>query len=143
MTHESVEEVLANAAPPVVFFDGECGLCNRFIRWLLARDRRRVLQFAPLQGALAASRLPTLPNDDLDWSLAYWDESGTYFESDASLRAIARLGGIWRPARWLLIVPRFVRNGVYRFVARNRIRWFGRVESCGLIPPEERARILP
>jgi predicted DCC family thiol-disulfide oxidoreductase YuxK len=131
------------AAPPVVFFDGECGLCNRFVRWLLDRDRRGVLRFAPLRGELAAQKLAALPGDEGEWSVAFWDEDGVHSESDATLRAVARVGGFWRIARWLLPVPRRIRNGVYRFVARRRIRWFGRVASCALLSEEERARMLP
>jgi predicted DCC family thiol-disulfide oxidoreductase YuxK len=132
-----------DALPPVLFFDGECGLCNRSVRWLLARDRRRVLHFAPLQGRMAAQKLVVLPSDYKDWAVALWDEDGIHYESDAMLRAVAHLGGLWRLARLLLIIPRVIRNGVYRFVARNRIRWFGRVDSCALLSAEDRARLLP
>ena len=140
----TTDESTRNAVePPVVFFDGECGLCNRFMRWLLARDRQRTLQFAQLQGTLAAAHLPPLANDEREWSVAYWDENGVHIESDAALLAIARIGGVWRCARWLRIVPRFIRDSIYRVIARNRIRWFGRVDACALISPEDRARILP
>lgn len=131
------------ASPPVVFFDGDCGLCNRFVLWLIARDPARTLRFAPLQGELAAQTLPALPADIHEWSVALWDEEGVHHDSDASLRSVARLGGLWRAARVLLLVPRPIRNTVYRFVARNRIRWFGRVERCALLPAEDRARLLP
>jgi len=130
------------AAPPVLFFDGECGLCNRSVRWLLKRDRRRVLMFAPLQGDVAARTIGSLPDNYQEWSIAFWDGNRVYFESDAALRALAAVGGLWKAARALLWVPRVVRDGVYRFVARNRISWFGRVESCGLLSAEDRARLL-
>jgi predicted DCC family thiol-disulfide oxidoreductase YuxK len=129
--------------PPVLFFDGECGLCNHSIRWLIDHDQRRVLRFAPLRGKLAERRLSALPTDYHDWSVVLWDENGIHFESDAALRAVACLGGSWRLARLFLAVPRVVRNRVYRFVARNRIRWFGRVDSCALLSAEDRARLLP
>jgi predicted DCC family thiol-disulfide oxidoreductase YuxK len=131
------------AVPPVLFFDGECGLCNRSVRWLSARDRRRVLHFAPLQGRIAAQKLVVLPGDYKEWAAALWDADGIHYESDAMLGAVAHLGGLWRLARLLLIIPKAIRNGVYRFVARNRIRWFGRVDSCALLSAEDRARLLP
>jgi predicted DCC family thiol-disulfide oxidoreductase YuxK len=129
--------------PPVLFFDSECGLCNRSTRWLIRRDRRRVLRFAPLQGEVAADTLGDLPDDYRDWSIVLCDDDGVHLESDAALRAVVALGGLWRLARGLLWVPRMIRNGVYRLVARNRIRWFGRVESCELLSTEERSRLLP
>ena len=133
----------AAEAAPVVFFDGECGLCNRSVQWLLKRDRGRVLRFAPLQGEVASRRIEALPSDPHDWSIVLWSDDGVYHESDAALRAVAAVGGVWKLAGWLLLVPRVIRNGVYRFVARNRIRWFGRVESCALLSPEDRSRLLP
>ena len=129
--------------PPVLFFDGECGLCNRSVRWLFRHDRRRVLKFAPLQGDVAARTIGPLPNDIREWSIVLWDNEGVHYESDAALRAVAAVGGLWRLAGGLLLVPRVIRDGVYRFVARNRIRWFGRVASCELLSPEDRARLLP
>jgi predicted DCC family thiol-disulfide oxidoreductase YuxK len=139
----STRSLLENAMPPVLFFDGECGLCNHSVRWLLDHDRRRVLSFAPLQGELATHRLAPLASNYRDWSVALWDQAGVHFESDAALRAIACLGGRWRLARLFLLVPRVIRNGIYRFIARNRIRWFGRVDSCALLSAEDRARLLP
>jgi predicted DCC family thiol-disulfide oxidoreductase YuxK len=140
--NEATPTSSAPTTPPVLFFDGECGLCNRSVRWLFRRDRRRVLKFAPLQGAVAARTIGALPNDSRDWSIVLWDEEGVHYESDAALRAVATVGGIWRLARGLLLVPRVLRNGVYRFVARNRVRWFGRVASCELLSAEDRARLL-
>jgi predicted DCC family thiol-disulfide oxidoreductase YuxK len=142
-TKEPATDFPIEAVPPVLFFDGECGLCNHSVRWLLDHDQRRVLRFAPLQGELAARKLSVLPNDYHDWSVALWDEDGVHVESDAALRAVACLGGFWRLARLLLAVPRVIRNSVYRFVARNRIRSFGRVDSCALLSAEDRDRLLP
>jgi len=131
-----------SVAAPVLFFDGECGLCNRTVRWLIARDRRRVLRFAPLQGELAAQKLPPLPEGFEEGSVALWDEDGVHYRSEATLRAVARLGGIWRLSTMLLWVPQALRDFFYRWIARNRIRWFGRVESCALLSPADRDRLL-
>jgi predicted DCC family thiol-disulfide oxidoreductase YuxK len=141
-THGAAAESAPETLPPVVFFDGECGLCNHFVRWLLRVDRKRALQFAPLRGELAAEKLPQVSDNEALWSVALWDEDGIHIESDAALRAIARVGGVWRVVDGLHWIPRWFRDGVYRFIARNRIRWFGRVESCELLSPEERERIL-
>jgi predicted DCC family thiol-disulfide oxidoreductase YuxK len=63
--------------------------------------------------------------------------------SDAALRIVMRLGGAWKLAAVLLLVPRFLRDGVYTWVARNRYQWFGEHESCRLPSPEERRWFLP
>ena len=76
--------------------------------------------------------LPPLPGDPSEWSMVYVDESGIHDQSDASLEVYRRLGGPW----WLLSLarffPRWLRNPVYRVIARNRYRWFGK---RGHVPP--------
>ncbi len=128
---------------PVIFFDGVCGMCNGFVNLIVRVDSRRVFRFAPLQGETARELLPPLPDDPQQWSMIYMDERGVHDESDASLQVYRRLGGFW----WLLslarLVPRWIRNPVYRIVARNRYRWFGRQDSCRVPEPEERDRFLP
>ena len=120
---------------PIIFFDGICGMCNRFVDIVLRADRRGTFRFAPFQGETARRHLPALPEDPTAWSLVYLDERGIHDQSDASLEIYRRLGGFW----WLLslarFVPRAVRNRIYRVIARNRYRWFGRRATCYLPAP--------
>ncbi|MEX0653213.1 MAG: DCC1-like thiol-disulfide oxidoreductase family protein [Phycisphaeraceae bacterium] len=131
------------ADQPIIFFDGVCGMCNTFVDLILRVDRKQVFRFAPLQGATAREMLPPLADDARQWSMIYVDKAGVHDESDASLEVYRRLGGLW----WLLSlarhVPRGVRNPVYRVIARNRYRWFGKKEACRLPTEAERARFLP
>ena len=128
---------------PIIFFDGVCAMCNRFVDLILRADRKRVFRFAPLQGETARQLLPPLSHDPLRWSMVYWDERGIHEQSNASLEVYRRLGGAW----WLLslarFVPRWIRNPAYSIIARNRYQWFGRRESCRLPTEEERAWFLP
>ncbi|MCS6976676.1 MAG: DCC1-like thiol-disulfide oxidoreductase family protein [Gemmatales bacterium] len=128
---------------PIIFFDGVCGLCNRFVDTMLRADKDGIFRFAPLQGETAKALLPPLGEDAGAWSVVYRDSQGTYRESEAVLRAMKRLGGWWGMLAVLRIVPRPVRDGIYRLIARNRYRWFGKRTSCRLPTPEERARFLP
>jgi predicted DCC family thiol-disulfide oxidoreductase YuxK len=128
---------------PIIFFDGVCGVCNAFVDALLRLDRRRVFSFAPIQGETARALLPPLPEDSGEWSLVYLDERGTFERSDACIEIARRLGGGWTLLGQLRFVPRFLREGVYRWVARNRYRLFRQRETCRLPTTEERARFLP
>jgi predicted DCC family thiol-disulfide oxidoreductase YuxK len=127
---------------PIVFFDGECGLCARSVRWLLDHDPRGVLTFAPLQGDTARTLGVSPPGDRSSWFLILADEKGMHSRSSAVLRAVSRLGGGWVMARLLLLIPVFIRDGVYDWVARHR-EALGGEAACALPAPEEVSRFLP
>jgi len=128
---------------PIIFFDGVCAMCNSFVDVVIRADKKRTFRFAPLSGETAKNLLPPLSGDPREWSMLYLDERGIHDQSDASLQVYRRLGGAW----WLLslarIVPRVIRTPVYRVIARNRYRWFGRRETCRVPTDEERERFLP
>lgn len=130
----------------VLFFDGLCGLCNGFVDFVLARDRRARLSVAALQGetalALVPEDAPVVGGED-PRSLVLWEDGKVLRKSDAALRALELLGGPWRLARAFRVVPRFARDAVYDLVARNRHRWFGRRTTCRAPTAAERARFLP
>jgi predicted DCC family thiol-disulfide oxidoreductase YuxK len=127
---------------PIVFFDGVCSLCNAAVDFLIRRDHAKVLLFAPLQGQAAAIHLHVLPNTTPD-TIVLVDAQGRWERSDAALRIAGYLGWPWKGLIVLRIIPRPVRDVVYRWIARNRYRWFGQKESCRMPTPEERARFLP
>ncbi len=132
----------AGIEKPVIFFDDVCIMCNTFVNLMLRVDRRQQFLFAPLRGETAAKLLPPLPDDPTKWSMVYVDERGIHDQSDASLEVYRRLGGLW----WLLslarFIPRGIRNPIYRVIARNRYRWFGKRDACRIPSPGERARFL-
>ena len=131
------------AQHPIIFFDGVCAMCNGFVDLMLRADRQQVFLFAPIQGETARELLPPIGEDPEQWSMVYLDERGIHDQSDASLEVYRRLGGLWAPLGWLRFVPRFVRNPVYRLIARNRYRLFGKREVCRIPTADERARFLP
>jgi predicted DCC family thiol-disulfide oxidoreductase YuxK len=129
---------------PIIFFDGVCALCNRTVNGILARDHDAQFRFAPIQGETAERFLPPLDDDPGTWSIVYVDETGVHRESDAAIRIARRLGGGLAGLLGLArIVPRALRDPVYRLIARNRYRWFGRRENCRVPTPTERERFLP
>ena len=131
------------AQHPIIFFDGVCAMCNGFVDLMLRADRMHVFLFAPIQGETARDLLPPIGEDPEQWSMVYLDEQGVHDQSDASLEVYRRLGGPWAVLGWLRFIPRFVRNPVYRLIARNRYRWFGKRETCRVPTAEERARFMP
>ena len=133
------------AAPeaPIIFFDGVCVMCNGFVDLVLRVDRRGVFRFAPLQGETARALLPPQPSDPTVWSLLYLDERGLHEQSDASLEVYRRLGGWWSVLALLRVVPRVIRDPLYRMLASNRYRLFGRRDLCRVPSAAERQRFLP
>ncbi len=132
-----------NADSAVIVFDGVCALCSRWVRFLLRFDRAGRYRFAAMQGEHGRDLLALHgldPDDPLSFLLV---ENGTaYTDTDAIVRVVSGLGGAWRlagVARWL---PRRLRDAAYRWLARNRYRWFGRHDSCFLPTPEQRGRFL-
>ena len=128
---------------PIIFFDGVCGMCNAFVNFILRIDRKHLFLFAPLQGATARDLLPPLGDDPREWSMVYVDEKGIHDQSDASLEVYRRVGGIWWWLSLMRIIPRFIRTPVYRVIAKNRYRWFGKADTCRIPTPDEKTRFLP
>ena len=139
---ERPEPITDQEEHPVVYFDGVCGLCNRSVDLLLRWDKRGVLRFSPLQGRHAAEHLPGSTVQDLD-SIVLVDQRGAHTRSDAVVRALEHLGGLWHCAAALRIVPRSIRDAMYRLVARYRYTWFGQHEQCRMPTFKEAERFLP
>jgi predicted DCC family thiol-disulfide oxidoreductase YuxK len=132
----------------VVLYDGTCGLCDRTVRFLLARDERGRFRFAPLQGAFAIKTLARHGEDAarLD-SFRVVVDSGTPRErvrsrADAALFLAARLPFPWPLWAGLRVLPRPWLDAAYAAVARSRYRRFGRTDACRPPPPEHRARFV-
>lgn len=128
----------------VIVFDGVCVLCNGWVRFLLRHDRRQRYRFAAMQGdvgrrLLADSGLD--PDDPMSFLLIEYDRGPMpriATDTDAMQRVLVGLGGAWRLAAVIALLPRGLRDPSYRLVARNRYRWFGRRDAC-LVPEHEQA----
>ncbi|MBL8263259.1 MAG: thiol-disulfide oxidoreductase DCC family protein [Xanthomonadaceae bacterium] len=140
------------ATGAVIVFDGVCVLCNGWVRFLLKHDRRKRYRFAAMQDAagrrlLAENGLD--PDDPVSFLLIEYDIESDHgasprvsTDTTAIRRVIAGLGGLWRVARLAALLPGFVRDPLYRLVARNRYRLFGKHDACMVPAPEERVRFL-
>lgn len=126
----------------VVYFDGVCNVCNRFVDFLIRRDRHGRLKYAPLQGSSARAQIPAEYVDEVS-TIVMQDEQGRVFtKSSAAIRAIAALGGPYSLMWIFLLVPRSIRDFVYQWVADHRYLWFGKRNVCRLPTPAERERFL-
>lgn len=139
-----MEPVSGKPLGKIVLYDGVCNLCDATVRFILPRDRKGSIRFAPLQGAYAQKILmhrDIALQPSLD-SLIFIEDGKVYQNSDGALRIALGLSFPWVLAGIFLLVPRPIRDFVYRWVARNRYRWFGREESCLLPRPEWRDRFI-
>lgn len=128
--------------PPVLFFDGVCGLCNSTVDFAMRHDRNGRVLFAPLQGTTAAARLDEADTQNLD-TVVMIEAGRTFRRSTAIVRLLRQLGGVWTFLGWLLwLIPWPLRDVGYRLVAKLRYRLFGEKDSCRLPSPEELGRIL-
>ena len=130
-----------------MLYDGVCGLCDRSVGFLLDMDREGVLYYSSLQGDLAG-KLRRRLGLDLDLSrVVFIEEMGSDRErvstaSTAVLRILNVVGGPWRWLSWLRLVPRPLRDLVYRWIAAHRYRWFGKLDSCRVPSAELRQHYL-
>jgi predicted DCC family thiol-disulfide oxidoreductase YuxK len=126
----------------ILLYDGVCGLCNRFVRWVLKRDRIGAMRFATLQGELGRAALRQLPEiADVD-SVVLLHRDGAWVRSTAALEVARYLGGPWSVTLAGYAIPRLLRDWLYDFVARRRYGWFGKLDSCPVPAPEVRTRFL-
>ncbi|MBN8835720.1 MAG: DUF393 domain-containing protein [Sphingobacteriia bacterium] len=125
-----------NTEHPVILFDGVCNLCNGAINWVIRHDKKHRFRFAALQSTFAKqvldNHLPLHTATTPDSIILL--EKGIVFTRSAAVLKIARqLDGIWPLFYTFIIVPPFIRDYFYNFIARNRYKWFGRKEDC-LLP---------
>jgi predicted DCC family thiol-disulfide oxidoreductase YuxK len=128
---------------PLILFDGVCNLCNSTVDFILRRDKRGLFRFASLQSE-PASRLMRergLDPGSLD-SVVLMHGDRVYLRSSAALRIAGLLGGPLALTGVFWLVPKPLRDAVYRWVAANRYRWFGRRDTCRVPTAAEQARFL-
>lgn len=127
----------------IILFDGVCNLCNRSVQFILKRDKKAYFQFAALQSEAGQAFLKDLGKDAEQFNSVVLIEKGKVYEkSTAALRIARHLGGAWPLLYGFYIVPAFIRDGVYSWIARNRYRWFGQKEHCMMPQPEWKERFL-
>lgn len=128
----------------VILFDGYCGLCNRFVDFILKHDTKQKIKFASLQSNFGQSvlkkhfsLLPQFPD-----SVVLVTGENVYTHSTAALHVFRLLGMPWNSLYAFVIVPAFIRNGVYNFISKNRYKWFGKRNDCRIPTKAEHERFI-
>lgn len=124
----------------IIFFDGQCNLCNKSVQFLLRHDRREVLLFSPLQGNTSKKILSAAAqNSD---TVVLWHNGREWLRSSAVIRTLMLLGFPWSLTAIFLTLPAPLRNMLYRFVARYRLKWFGRSDTCWIMQEKWKSRFV-
>ena len=126
----------------LVLFDGVCGLCNSFVDFLMRKDKKNKLKFAPLQGETAGTFDVNIDIANLK-TVIFYSKGRLFTKSNAVIEILKVIGGFWKIAVIGKIVPGILRNYLYNFVARNRLKWFGQKETCRMPTEKERGKLLP
>jgi predicted DCC family thiol-disulfide oxidoreductase YuxK len=128
---------------PIVLFDGVCNLCNSAVQFVIRHDKKNIFLFTSLQSDAGQKLLAQydLPLDELS-SFILITNNKAYTRSSGALRVVKKLKGLWPLLYGFIIVPKFIRDGVYNWVGRNRYKWFGKKEACMIPTPELKARFL-
>ena len=128
---------------PIILFDGVCNFCNAMVNFIIREDKKNVFRFATLQSESGKS---LLARHQIDWkandSFVLIEKDKAYQKSKASLRVYHKLSWYWKWTQVFWIVPKFLRDAVYNFIARNRYKWFGKKEECMIPTPAVKERFL-
>lgn len=128
----------------ILFYDGYCAICNKWVRWVRTLERRSEIFFAPLSGTTAQDILPKeYPEFSRMSTLIYYRRGRVFTRSRAVLELLKDCGFPAVLGYIGMIIPAFVRDGVYDWVAKNRFRYYKQLESCPLPPESWRKYFLP
>lgn len=126
----------------IVLFDGDCHFCNKSVQFILKRDPKAFFQFASLQSEIGQELIHQYKIPQHIDSLVLIDSNRYYIKSTAALRICLNLKGLWKTCFILTIVPKWIRDRFYDYIAKNRYKWFGTNSTCKIPTDEERERFL-
>ena len=121
----------------IIFYDGECRLCNGIVKFVLKRDRKKIFKFARVQGDFAKQVLDAEQTSTSDWNSFILLQGGKiHMKSRAALLLFTQLGWEWKWFYLGWLIPGYFRDALYDYIANHRYRWFGKEQSC-LLPGKE------
>lgn len=136
-------DIVNNKENLILLFDGVCNLCNSAVQFVIKRDKKKKFLYTSLQSKTGQKLLLKYGLNLSDFDSFILIENEKYFtKSTAALKIAKGLGGIWSMLYIFIIIPKFSRNAIYDFIARNRYKWFGKRDECMLPSPEFKDRFL-
>ncbi|HQV51799.1 MAG: thiol-disulfide oxidoreductase DCC family protein [Flavobacteriales bacterium] len=127
----------------IILFDGVCNLCDGFVQFVIKRDPNAQFSFGTLQSSEAQRLLASIDLEPADLkTVIYLKDGKEMTRSTAALTILKDLGRLWSLCYAFIIIPPFIRDAVYGFIAKNRYKWFGEKEVCMIPSPELKARFL-
>lgn len=127
----------------IIFFDGHCNLCNTFIDFIIRYNQKASFKVASLQGITAQEELPRAMYQNLSTVVLLDRNERIYTHTDAVIRIVSQLRPFFKIFLIFLILPSFLRDPLYRVIAKYRYKLFGKRETCRLPTKEEREYFLP
>jgi len=120
---------------PIIFYDGLCGLCDHSVQFIIRHDKKKKFRFAALQSDFA---LQTLGEKKLTNSFILYQNETISDQSTAALNVCKTLGGYMNLLYVFILIPKFLRDAIYNWIARNRYQWFGKFDTCKIPTPEQK-----
>jgi predicted DCC family thiol-disulfide oxidoreductase YuxK len=133
---------ISNQSSSIVIFDGICNLCNGFVNFVIDRDPDFTFKFVANQSEIGQQLIQDFQLPLTLDTIVLIEGDRCYTHSTAALRIFRQLTGAWAWLWYLTIVPRPLRDLIYRWIARNRYRWLGKSLSCRMPTPELQQRFL-
>jgi len=134
---------MKNKQNDVILFDGVCNLCNGAITFIIKRDKKNHYRFAALESDIGKMYLKkhSIDPQEID-SIVLIRGEYAYSKASAALRIAKKMSGLWPLLYIFIIIPKFISNCIYDYIARNRYKWFGKKESCMIPTPQLRDKFL-
>ena len=126
----------------IIFYDGLCAMCNRFIRILITLDKKEKFLLAPLQGKNGKILQKKFSKELKGIDSVIFYNKKVYTKSSAVINILSELGGIYKLAYIFYIIPSFISDSIYDYIARNRFQWFGKLDKCPMPEKKNISRFL-
>ena len=126
----------------IIFYDGLCSMCNRFVRILITLDKKEKFLLASLQGKNGKILQKKFSKELHEVDSVIFYNKQVYTKSSAVINILSELGGLYKLAYIFNIIPSFILNFLYDYIARNRFKWFNNLDKCPLPEKKNISRFL-